>query len=646
MAGMGTVGYDFGNFRLYPEEALLLRSGQPVPLPPKTFKMLCVLVENNGHLVDKDALIKAVWPDTHVVENNLRYNISLLRKALSDNGQSQEFIVTSPKLGYRFVGDVYKIQAGRTGHETASASITPSGDSQKLELRAADVAGQGGKVRKAASSGIVQKIALSIIVILVVAVCGFAVFYGANWKSKPSAIAPARLRTLAVLPLRNLKPGPETDFLSLALTDAIINRLEYVNELAVAPTSSVTKYRNTDIDPKQVASELKVGTVLSGSYLREDDVIRISTELINVDSNGSPLRQNLELKYDKLFSVQDRVASSVIHDMGLALEPLEIQIAQHDLPRNPIAYDYYLRATDLASLGNYQGSAKLLEKAVALEPKNAMAWTSLGESHLAYARIQGGGEVYVQQGWEELRKARALAPDNPVIRSLVALQLIENNKLDEAIVLLREQVRQNPNDSWAHWFLSEAYRYGGALPESVNEGEVSRSLNPQIPNGTTFNTYMYLGHYERFLASLSGEGARTSFYRGLAYFYLNDMTHALAEFDHAYALAPTLLHAQIGQALEDAATGRAAKGIELMRSIEKSETEDGEMVYKMAQAYAQLGDKQSSLRLLRRSIDLNFYPSAYFASDPLLVPLRDDAQYGAIIELARQRHEVFQQKYF
>lgn len=109
MPGERSRGFAFGNFRLYPEEALLLRSGEPVALPPKIFKMLCVLVQNNGHLVEKEALLSAVWPDTHVVDNNLRYNISLLRKALSEDGQTQNFIHTYPTRGYKFEGELWEI---------------------------------------------------------------------------------------------------------------------------------------------------------------------------------------------------------------------------------------------------------------------------------------------------------------------------------------------------------------------------------------------------------------------------------------------------------------------------------------------------------------------------------------------------------
>ena len=96
--------YEFGEYRLEPAEKLLRRNGNPVPLTPKAFEMLLVLVQRSGCLVDKDELIKAVWADTFVEEANLARNIWALRKALGDDdSHGHRYIETVPKRGYRFV---------------------------------------------------------------------------------------------------------------------------------------------------------------------------------------------------------------------------------------------------------------------------------------------------------------------------------------------------------------------------------------------------------------------------------------------------------------------------------------------------------------------------------------------------------------
>ena len=98
--------YEFGPFRLVPGERQLLRDGKPIPLPPKAFDTLLVLVQHNGHAVKKDDLIEMVWPDAVVEENNLNQYVSALRKVLDNGGQGEGYIETVRRHGYRFTGDV------------------------------------------------------------------------------------------------------------------------------------------------------------------------------------------------------------------------------------------------------------------------------------------------------------------------------------------------------------------------------------------------------------------------------------------------------------------------------------------------------------------------------------------------------------
>ena len=109
MSASDRRSYEFGCFRLEASEHILLRDGQIVPLSPKVFEILLVLVENSGHVVDKDEIYRQVWPDTFVEETNLTKNISILRKVLSDGDGARPFIETVPKRGYRFVVPVRRL---------------------------------------------------------------------------------------------------------------------------------------------------------------------------------------------------------------------------------------------------------------------------------------------------------------------------------------------------------------------------------------------------------------------------------------------------------------------------------------------------------------------------------------------------------
>lgn len=113
--------YEFGPFRIDSAERLLLRDGHPVPLTTKAFDTLLVLVEKRGHLVDKNEMMSAVWPDSFVEEGNLAVTISMIRKALGDEGSERRFIQTVSKCGYRFVADV-RVVAPQS--ETPSPVVT------------------------------------------------------------------------------------------------------------------------------------------------------------------------------------------------------------------------------------------------------------------------------------------------------------------------------------------------------------------------------------------------------------------------------------------------------------------------------------------------------------------------------------------
>lgn len=100
--------YDFANFRLDLSEKVLLRDGKRVPLTPKGFDTLKILLENAGHLLEKDKLMQTIWQDRFVEESNLTFNIKVLRKTLGDSAAKPQFIETVPRRGYRFVAEVVK----------------------------------------------------------------------------------------------------------------------------------------------------------------------------------------------------------------------------------------------------------------------------------------------------------------------------------------------------------------------------------------------------------------------------------------------------------------------------------------------------------------------------------------------------------
>src|SRR5271165_2166027 len=120
--------FEFGRFRLDPTERSLFQDGAAVPLSPRLFDTLMALVENRGHVVEKNDLMQKVWNDVAVEENNLTQSISALRKILGDNLDAPKFIETIPKRGYRFVAPVKEVSEEELGNERPSVTHLSGGE--------------------------------------------------------------------------------------------------------------------------------------------------------------------------------------------------------------------------------------------------------------------------------------------------------------------------------------------------------------------------------------------------------------------------------------------------------------------------------------------------------------------------------------
>ena len=113
--------YEFANFKLDQDQKTLLRNGEPLILTPKVFDTLLLLVQNSGRILEKDDLMKALWPGSFVEEGNLSQNISVLRKLLGDDRNGNSFIRTIPRRGYQFIAPVTEMDSTTPENNTAKS---------------------------------------------------------------------------------------------------------------------------------------------------------------------------------------------------------------------------------------------------------------------------------------------------------------------------------------------------------------------------------------------------------------------------------------------------------------------------------------------------------------------------------------------
>jgi TolB-like protein/Flp pilus assembly protein TadD len=459
-------------------------------------------------------------------------------------------------------------------------------------------------------------------------------------------------RSLAILPLQNLKQDPADDFLGFSLADAVITKLDYVSSLSVRPSAAIQPYRNQVINIQKVAADLNVDTLLTGSFIHDRDRLRITYQLIDSKANKILSRGTIDLKYEDLLKVQDNVSQRIIKDLELNLSPSEAERIKPDAPVNPLAYEYYLHGVDLYSRGDFETAIEMLEKCTQIDPKYALSWAQLGRAYNATASFQFGGRDYYRRAQAAFEKALYLQPMQIEVRIYMANFLTDTGKVEQSVPLLRNALKTNPNEAEVHWELGYAYRFAGILEESAAECERARALDPGVKlNSSALNAYLYLGQYDRFLASLpTNDVAFIVFYRGFGEYYRNNRLTSAKNFDHAFELDPSLLQAQIGKAISDRIHGQSARGIERLRETEKRIIERGvgdpEADYKIAQAYAVLGEKTSALQVLKRSVEGGFFSYPYLASDPLLDAVRKEVEFAKILNAARARHEAFRNRFF
>jgi DNA-binding winged helix-turn-helix (wHTH) protein/TolB-like protein/Tfp pilus assembly protein PilF len=666
--------YECGPFRLEPGECRLTRDGQPVSLAPKTFELLVFLVRNQDRLVTKDEIMQAVWPDSFVEEANLTVSISVLRKALGEREGDLRYIETVPKKGYRFTASVKEVEypgcpnvpdeeapksvlMPAEEHSWPSSKPSPTGTAIASQVslhqpghhsRARD--GPALVSQEPARSTERRRIAIPALAILFCMLT--AIGYLAYRRRLSVAHPPPIQRSLAILPLRNLSQNPKDDFLGFSLADAVITRLGPVSSLSVRPSCAVEKYKGQTIDLPRVAAELNVNTLLTGTFIHDGDDLRITYQLIDVKSDKILGRDMIDVKYDKLLTVQDNVTQQIIKGLELNLSPSEAARIKPGEPVNSLAYEYYLRGVDLVGSHDFPMAVKMLEKSAEIDPNYALTWAYLGQSYESTAAFEFGGIEQYRKAQAAYERALALQPKQLEAGMFLANLLIDTGKVEDAVPLLRETLRNNPNSAAVHWELGYAYRFAGMLNESVAECERARQIDPLVKaNGSVLNGYLYLGEYDEFLHSLpdANDSAFIVFYRGFGEYHQKKWEIAARDFDRAYQLDPTL-YTQIGKAFSNSIAHKDSDGLELLHQLENRIQQHGvgdpEGTYKIAQAYAALGDRSSALRMLRYSIEHGFFAYPYFMTDPLLDSIRVEPQFPQVVNIARERHTAFKSTFF
>src|SRR6516162_6892566 len=258
------------------------------------------------------------------------------------------------------------------------------------------------------------------------------------WFFKQRAGMRAR-NTIAVLPLQNVNGDVSVDFLRFALADEISNALMATRTLDVRPSSMTRKYTAADVDPRQVASEVRVATVVTGHFLKQGDNLLVTLEAIDGSSDKLLWQTNLSKLQSTLTS---QVNGGLLPAIGLAGG----QVAEGTRPHDPAAYDLYLHSLALPDdPAPNKDAIVVLEHAVQSDPNYAPAWEELGMRYYFDYSYSDGGEQAFQRSTNAYQRALTLDPNRVVAAGQLITNRVERGELGKAYQEAQQLVQRRPD---------------------------------------------------------------------------------------------------------------------------------------------------------------------------------------------------------
>ena len=381
--------YEFENYALDVAKRELRCDGHQMHVEPQTFDVLQYLLVNRERVVSKDDLIAGVWKGRIVSESTLSSSITTARKALGDSSESQRFIRTIPRRGFRFVGDVRPPNS----ECNTDASLT-------LQERTPPL------------------------------------------PDKPS---------IAVLPFANFSGDPEQGYFADGMVDEVITALSRIPWLFVIARTSTFSYRDKAVDIRQVGYELGVRYVLEGSVRREADRVRIMPQLIDASTGAHLWAERFEGSIDRIFDLQDQVTEKIVGAIAPKLQWAETERVRRKPTQSLDAYDYFLRGTASFYLLNKEGIEEaigLFRKAIDIDPGYASA---CGMTALCYIRRKASRSM-ADEKWETsealqfARRAVELGPEDAIALSTGGFGLAYlGGELDDGTTFIDRAIELSPN---------------------------------------------------------------------------------------------------------------------------------------------------------------------------------------------------------
>ena len=620
--------YRLEEFELDPNKRRLAGAdGKPVHLSHKPFQVLLYFIENRDRMVSRQELLDQFWEGRDVYDITLTKCVGAIRKALGENTETPRFIETRWAEGYRYIGPLEEIDAPvSAGTKEGLVSGADPAKAENLLTTASEnlpsTKAQDNSVVATADAtpgkrGIFRRwyVYIAIVVLLIGgALLAFMLLRPAS----PDSLA--RIRSLAVLPLKNVPDDSNYEYLSDGITESLITALSQIENLKVISHGSVLRFKHRDADPREVGRQLGVASILEGSVRRDGERVRVSVRLVKTE-DGSVLwaGETYERSINDLATLQDEITSQLATRLEAKLLGRDhASTPRHS--RDAEAYQLYLKGRffwNKRTQESIEKSVEFFNQAIARDQKYAMAYSALAES-LVLQSLWGSTSSRESNSKARDAAEKAMVLDVTLAEPHVALGLIKEQHDWDWIGAEREfqqALKLNPNYATAHQWYGEFLVFMGRTEESLKLLRRAKELDPLSP---IINTQV-----------------------GYPYYCARQYDAAIVEFKKALELEPNF-----APALNYLARSYQAKGMddEAMSTFHKAVEHSGGspvMRARLGWAYAKTGNAVEAKRILREleaEAKTRYVAPCLIAA--LYVGLGDKEQAFVWLEKAFQERDV------
>ncbi|HSA93860.1 MAG TPA: tetratricopeptide repeat protein, partial [Terriglobales bacterium] len=482
-----------------------------------------------------------------------------------------------------------------------------------------------------------------LLLLLILASAGYWLLRQERLPSQASSI-----RSLVVLPLKNLSGDPAQEYFAEAMTEELTSEMALLRSLRVVSRTSAGRYREASKSVREVARELDVDAVIEGSVLRSGDQARITVQLIDGSTDQHLWSKSYTRSAADVIGLQREVAREIAREIQLTLTPEEQQHFDSTATRNPQAYEAYLRATYrlqsvFRSVEDVDAVIASAEQAVALDPNFADAYVALAAGSVGKIFAWQGGNEYDEKAFVALGKALALDPNLAqayVIRGALYYTKLRGFDIAQAVADYRRAVALNPNLAEAHHNLGSELTHAGLHDQAIEEFRATLRLNPHSESAK-FRMARALWQSGRFAEALEQYERNNivNFEKAVTLAYLDRQKEAWEVVDLLKQKQGTAAHRGGGPDVADVAAVRAllyareGKQREALREIDtayrsgKDKDHFHHAAFLIAAAYAEMGKKADATAWLKRVADSGMPNHPLFRDNPSMRKSHGDPGY-------------------